>query len=148
MELQGKVIAVLPARTGTSARGEWMVQEFVIETHETYPHKMLFSVFGKERLERFNIQLGQEIDVFFDIDARSYNDRNGVERWATDIRAYDVRLVDPASIGVMGAPAAAPVAATGVFTSAPAESNPAPVADNPFPPQETPAEGTDDDLPF
>ena len=143
MELQGKVIAAIAARKGTSARGEWVAQDFVIETHENFPHKMVFSVFGQDRLDRFNIQIGQEVDVFFDIDAHEYNGR-----WFNSIRAYDVRLVDPASIGVMGAPAAAPVAATGVFTSAPAESNPAPVADNPFPPQETPAEGADDDLPF
>ena len=36
MELQGKVIAVLPERSGVSARGEWKAQSFVIETHEQY----------------------------------------------------------------------------------------------------------------
>lgn len=143
MELQGRVIAETPERSGTSARGEWKAKDYVIETHEQYPKKMVFSVFGSDRLARFNVQVGQEVLVSFDIDAHEYNGR-----WFNSIRAYDVRLVDPASIGVMGAPAAAPVAATGVFNSAPAENNPAPVADNPFPPQETPAEGTDDDLPF
>ena len=34
MELQGKVIAVLPERSGVSARGEWKMQSYVIETHE------------------------------------------------------------------------------------------------------------------
>ena len=34
MDLQGKVIAVLPAREGTSARGPWKSQEYVIETHD------------------------------------------------------------------------------------------------------------------
>ena len=63
MDLQGKVIAALPARSGTSARGEWKAQDFVIETHENYPHKMVFSVFGEERLQRFNIQIGQEVNV-------------------------------------------------------------------------------------
>ena len=40
MELQGKVIAVLPERSGVSARGEWKAQSFVIETHEQYPKKL------------------------------------------------------------------------------------------------------------
>ena len=40
MELQGKVIAVLPERSGVSARGEWKSQSFVIETHEQYPKQM------------------------------------------------------------------------------------------------------------
>ena len=47
MELQGKIIAVLPERSGVSARGEWKVQEFVLETMDSqYPHKMVFDVFG------------------------------------------------------------------------------------------------------
>lgn len=103
MELQGKVIAALPERSGVSARGEWKVQEFVIETHDTqFPRKMLFNVFGAERLQRFNIQVGQEVLVAFDIDAREYNGR-----WYNDIRAYDVRQVDPAAVAA-GAPIAAP----------------------------------------
>ena len=36
MELQGKVIAVLPERSGVSARGEWKTQDYVIETHDQY----------------------------------------------------------------------------------------------------------------
>lgn len=44
MELQGKVIAVLPERSGVSARGEWKAQSFVIETHEQYPKKLCFDV--------------------------------------------------------------------------------------------------------
>ncbi|MBP1539055.1 MAG: DUF3127 domain-containing protein [Prevotella sp.] len=143
MELQGKVIAAIPARKGTSARGEWVAQDFVIETHENFPHKMVFSVFGQDRLDRFNIQVGQEVDVFFDIDAHEYNGR-----WFNSIRAYDVRQVDPATIGMMVAPQAAPAAAPGVAEAAPVAGGAAPVAENPFPPQQPAAEGTDDDLPF
>ena len=44
MELQGKVITALPQRSGTNQRGEWVAQDFVIETHDTYPRKMVFSV--------------------------------------------------------------------------------------------------------
>ena len=57
MELQGKIIAALDKRSGTSARGEWQSQEFVLETHDTYPRKMVFNVFGADRLARFNIQV-------------------------------------------------------------------------------------------
>lgn len=91
MELQGKIIAAMPERTGTSARGEWKAQDFVLETHDAYPRKMVFGVFGADRLARFNIQVGQEVVVSFDIDAREYNGR-----WFNSIRAFDVRPVDPA----------------------------------------------------
>ena len=92
MELQGKVIVVLPERTGVSSKGEWKSQEFVIETHESYPHKMVFNVFGVERLERFNIVIGEEISVSFDIDAKEYNGR-----WFNSIRAFDVKKVNQAA---------------------------------------------------
>ena len=75
MELQGKIIAALEPRSGVSARGEWKAQDFVVETHESYPHKMVFSVFGSDRLQRFNIQVGQEVLVSFDIDAHEYQGR-------------------------------------------------------------------------
>ena len=33
---------------------------------------MVFDVFGAERLQRFNIKSGDEVTVFFDIDAHEY----------------------------------------------------------------------------
>ena len=63
MELQGKVIAVLPERSGVSQRGEWKAQSYVIETHEAYPKKLCFDVFGADRMAQFNIQSGEEILV-------------------------------------------------------------------------------------
>ncbi len=130
MELQGKVIAMTPERSGVNARGEWKARDYVIETHETYPKKMVFSVMG-DRLERFNIQLNQEVLVSFDIDAHEYNGR-----WFNSIRAFDVRLVDPATLGA--APQAAPQAPP---ASAPASQDPFQAAE--------PTEGqSTDDLPF
>lgn len=129
MELQGKVIAVLPARSGVSARGEWKSQSFVIETHDSFPRKMVFDVFGEERLTRFNIQLGQEVNVSFDIDAHEYNGR-----WFNNIRAFDVRLVDPNTVSAAPAAQATPAA-------------PQQPANAPFPPQPEQS-NSDDDLPF
>ena len=88
MDLQGKVIAVLPAREGTSARGPWKSQEYVIETHDQYPKKMVFNVFGADRIEQFSIKLNKEVKVSFDIDAHEYNGR-----WFNSIRAWSVQRV-------------------------------------------------------
>lgn len=82
----------MPPRVGTSAKGEWKSQDFVIEIPGQYPKKMLFSVFGQERLDKFNIQIGQEVDVYFEIDAHEWNGK-----WFSDIRAYDVRLAGQAA---------------------------------------------------
>lgn len=137
MELQGKVIAVLPEKTGTNARGEWKVQEYVVETHDQYPRKMVFSVFGADRISRFNIQLGQEVNVSFDIDAHEYNGR-----WFNSIRAFDVRQVDPAAVGMQ--PGIVPGAAFGPAPAQPA----APVQPAAQPAAPAAEQSSEDDLPF
>ena len=86
MEITGKIIAVLPERGGVSKTGnEWKTQEYVLETHEQYPRKMCFNVFGADKIAQFNIQAGEEMTVSFDINAREYNGR-----WYNDIRAWKV----------------------------------------------------------
>lgn len=136
MELQGKVIAVLPERSGVSQRGEWKSQDYVIETHDAYPRKMVFGVFGADRISRFNIQIGQEVTVSFDIDAHEYQGR-----WFNNIRAFDVRQVDPAAVGMQ--PGVVPGAAFGAAPAA-APAQPAASAQHAAPA----AEDKVDDLPF
>lgn len=103
MEITGKIIAVLDARGGTSKTGnEWKMQEYVLETHEQYPRKICFNVFGADKISQFNIQAGEELTVSFDINAREYNGR-----WYNDIRAWRVeRGTAPAPAAeAMSAPA-------------------------------------------
>lgn len=141
MDIQGKIIVALPERSGVSARGEWKSQSFVVETHDAYPRKMVFDVFGADRLARFNIQVGQEVNVSFDIDAHEYNGR-----WFNNIRAYDVRLVDPATLGTAANAAAMPQQAPQAAPQQPAAgATAAPQA--PFDAQATQGDAGDD-LPF
>lgn len=87
MEITGKIIAVLPANSGISARtgNPWMSQGYVIETQGQYPKKLAFDVFGEERIKQFNIQQGEDITVSFDFDAHEYNGR-----WFNSVRAFNV----------------------------------------------------------
>ena len=130
MEFTGKIIAILQPRGGTSKAGnEWKVQEYVIENHDQYPRKMCFDVFGADKIEQFNIQMGEELTVSFDIDARQWQDR-----WFNSIRAFDVR-----QIVANTAPAAGDM---------PPFAEPAPAA-APADPFAQPASGdSTDDLPF
>ena len=86
MEFTGKIIAILSPRGGVSktSGNEWKSQEYVIENHDQYPRKMCFDVFGAEKIEQFNIQMGEELTVSFDVDARQWNDR-----WFNSIRAWE-----------------------------------------------------------
>lgn len=132
MELTGKIIAVLPANSGVSQRtgNPWMSQEYVIEVPGQYPRKCMFRLFGEDRIKQFNIQMGEELTVSFDIDAHEYNGR-----WFNEIRAFNIQR------GV------APVAAA-PMDSAPVQAA-APQAQAPFPPaDQAPVENSADDLPF
>lgn len=132
MELTGKIIAVLPANSGVSQRtgNPWMSQEYVIEVPGQYPRKCMFRLFGEDRIKQFNIQMGEELTVSFDIDAHEYNGR-----WFNEIRAFNIqRGVAPVAAAPMGS---APVQAA------------APQAQAPFPPaDQAPMENSADDLPF
>lgn len=86
MEIKGKIIKVLPARSGESERGKWTVQSFVVETEGMYPKRMVAEVSGEERIARFGLAEGRKVTVFFDINAREYEGR-----WFNQVRAYDVR---------------------------------------------------------
>ena len=63
MEFTGKIIAILQPRGGVSkaSGNEWKAQEYVIEDHGQYPRKMCFDVFGADKIEQFNIQMGEEL---------------------------------------------------------------------------------------
>ena len=104
MEITGRIIAVLPERGGVSKTGnEWKMQEYVLETHEQYPKKLCFNVFGADKISQFNIQAGEELTVSFDINAREYNGR-----WYNDIRAWRVERGTPEPVnmasGIIDAP--------------------------------------------
>ena len=89
MEISGIIIKVLPQKNGTSQKGEWSSQQYVLETNEQYPKKFLFEVFGAERIKNFAITEGKEVTVSFDTDAREHN---GI--WYASNRAWKVVLKD------------------------------------------------------
>lgn len=87
MEITGRIIAACEVEGGISQRtgNAWKSQEFVLETQEQYPKKCVFNVFGEDKLNAFNIQIGETLKVQIDIDAREYNGR-----WFNSITAWKV----------------------------------------------------------
>ena len=109
MELLGKVVYISEPRSGVSKTtgNPWKMQDFVIETiNEQFPHKMVFNVFGEDKLNQFNIQMGEVINVFFDINGREYNGR-----WYNDIRAWKIERPQPGQSAAAATPAVAAPAA-------------------------------------
>lgn len=137
MELTGRIIAVMQPRSGVSSRtgNPWMTQEYVMEVPGQYPRRMVFNLFGEDRIKQFNIQNGEDVTVQFDIDAREYQGR-----WFNDIRAYNILRGQAAPVAGAPMPDAAPFPPQAAAPQASAA---------PFPPQQEPAgEGSTDDLPF
>lgn len=145
-EITGKIIAVLPTRSGTSARGtQWSSQTAVIETHEQYPKKVAFDVLN-EKIAEFYLQVGEEVTVSLDINARESNGKwfNSVNAWKVvreQVPAQGGYNMNPQA-GAQAAQAAQPSAAIGAANP----MNP----QNPFPPAQQPGApaGKSDDLPF
>ena len=145
-EITGKIIAVLPTKSGTSARGtQWSSQTAVIETHEQYPKRVAFDVLG-DRIAEFNLHVGEEVTVSFDINAREFNGKwfNSVNAWNVVRNQYPAQggyNTNPYA-GANAAQAAQPTA----FVGAPNYMN----SRNPFPPAQQPGvqTGQSDQPPF
>lgn len=87
MEITGKIIAVLPPKQGVSQStgNAWMCQDYVLETQEMYPKKVCFNVFGAEKIQEMNIQLGETLTVSLEINANEYQGK-----WYNQVRGWKV----------------------------------------------------------
>lgn len=86
----GRIIAVGEIKRGTSASGNWAVQDYTIqEESDTYPMKMTFEVFGDEKINTFSIVENERITVHFRIDSKEYNGRrfNSIRAWKVERNA-------------------------------------------------------------
>lgn len=88
-EITGKIIAVLPMRSGTSATSgrEWHELQFVVETDGQYPKKTCLSVRG-DKATSFNRQVGERVKCKFSIDAQNYSDK-----WFNKVECFSVESV-------------------------------------------------------
>jgi hypothetical protein len=89
----GKVIQILPEITGTSARGEWKKQDFVIEEpDDKYPKNICFTLFNDKNSTFDKVKAGSEVEVSFSIESREYNGK-----WFSNVNAFRVDVVHPNS---------------------------------------------------
>ncbi len=82
-------------QSGTSARGNWQKQEFIIETEEQFPRKICANLWGDkaDMLSRF--KEGDRLRMFFEVESREYNGR-----WYTDVKAWKLEVPMDASAGM------------------------------------------------
>lgn len=94
MELEGKIFAVLPERGGVSERtgNAWKSQDYVVDyfwwPNQTFPSKVVMRIFGADKIERFNLQVNDEVKIRYHFEA---NQNQG--RWFNDVRIDGVTFV-------------------------------------------------------
>ena len=134
LELEGTLRQKLAVQSGTSARGTWAKQEFILEFPDgNFTAQACFTAWGQDKVQELDkYQVGDKIKVSFNLKSREYNGR-----WYNDLQVW---RISPS--GAAGAPAPAP---RQEFAPAPA-----PVQDIPAPTlDDMPADSPDpDDLPF
>ena len=123
MELEGRIARKLTVQTGTSARGAWSKQEFVLEYQDgSFPAQVCMNVWGEDKVRELDkYQVGDKVKISFNLSSREYNGR-----WYTDVRAW---RIEPS--GAASAPG-----------QSQSQSAPMPTADDLSSPL------SDDDLPF
>ena len=84
MEINGKIVELLPEQSGQSANGTWRKQQYILETDDQYPKKICFMVWS-DKIDELAIKQGENLVVSVDIESREYNGR-----WYTDVKAWRV----------------------------------------------------------
>lgn len=87
IEVKCKLVAKLQVQNGSSARGPWSKQDFVVETVETYPKKICMNVWGADKVaELGGFNPGEALTVSVNIESREFQGR-----WYTDVRAWRIQ---------------------------------------------------------
>jgi hypothetical protein len=86
LDITGKIIQIMNETSGQSKSGNnWVKQEFVIETYDKFPRKVLISVMGDKVQELKKFKSGDEVKASLNLESREYNGR-----WYTDVRAWKI----------------------------------------------------------
>ena len=88
VKFTGKIIAVGQVQMGTSQNGtQWSSCEYTIEElNEQYPARAVISVYGSDKLQQFNIQLGEIITA--NIGLKAHQSKDG--RWFNQLDCWKV----------------------------------------------------------
>jgi len=132
LELEGTIRQKMGVQSGTSARGPWAKQEFVIDFPDgNFTSQACFTAWGQDKVQELDkYQVGDRVKVSFNLKSREFNGR-----WYNDLQIW---RISPAG----EAHPVAPAAPAYVQPAAPAPMAPAPTL------EDMPGDAADDDMPF
>ena len=127
LELEGTLRQKLGVQSGTSARGQWAKQEFILEFPDgNFTAQACFTAWGQDKVAELDkYQVGDKIKVSFNLKAREYNGR-----WYNDLQIW---RISPAGAAAPTAPGAPAYPAQGAPSFPAQTGNPAPAYEAPPP---------------
>ena len=118
LEIEGTLAQKLPVQSGSSARGPWTKQEFILEFPDgNFTAKACFTAWGQEKVQDLGkYQVGDKVKVSFNLKSREYNGR-----WYNDLQIWKIAPAgaQPAA-PAQPAPQARPAAQAPAYPQAPA----------------------------
>ena len=85
MEIKGKIVQVLPTQTINGKNGANHKQEFILETGGQYPKKVCISLWGEQKINKYDLEVGLVISVYIDAESREHNGK-----WYTELKAWKI----------------------------------------------------------
>ena len=100
VKFTGKIIAAGQVQMGTSQSGtQWSSQEYVIEElNQQYPSRAVIQVYGSDKIQQFNIQLGEIITA--NIGLKAHQSKEG--RWFNQLDCWKVERPNAQQQGQIG----------------------------------------------
>ena len=88
LKIVGTIEKLMPIQKGVSSTGrEWVRQDIVMSmANGQFVKHLAATVMGQERIDNFNLHVGDNIVAYLDIDAREYNSRwyNSINIWRVE----------------------------------------------------------------
>lgn len=89
VQFTGKIIAAEALQQGTTQQGQpWASQNYIIEElNQQYPGRAVFQVYGSEKIQQFQIQVGEVLTAHIGLRARQ-SSKDG--RWFNQLDCWKV----------------------------------------------------------
>ena len=115
LEIEGTLSQKLAVASGTSARGPWAKQEFILEFPDgNFTAKACFTAWGQDKVQDLGkYQVGDKVKVSFNLKSREYNGR-----WYNDLQIW--KIAPAGAQPVQPAPQARPAPQAPAWAQAPA----------------------------
>lgn len=92
-KFRGTIVEMPDAKVGYNVSGEWKIQYVIVEEHE-FKKKYQFEVYGKDKCDKFDLHVGEEVIFYFNLSSKEYNGK-----YYTSLKVWNVYKLGTANNG-------------------------------------------------